>query len=243
MKSTPQWELDTGLASAKLVARPYLVSQTFNGLAFREYLLGELAKIFVIPVEPISAAILTQTYQMQARPDMERVPFSGIQVASFILRPQFTRRSPADQLMVRYNFVKRSDVWLFIGAGNDEVMVTAVFNASTYPPAPLPTSQSAVHSLSEIRASLPEVGETIDGILAGGALSVNPLGDVILQKGFETDEYVLPAYVDAPLGTWSLAFPPPSDAAQSPSRIERTDNGQPYPLRGTIEVKWEHAGS
>jgi hypothetical protein len=193
----------------------------------------------VIPADPVIVGpIVAATYRMQARPEVERTPFSGIKLMSFVARPQFARLASGDQLMVRYWLGVRPGVAVqVVDNGDDSITVWIVMNDVGYVSPPLPPSRDVQHGVGEIRSELPEVGEVIDTIRAGGAFSLNPLGNAILEKGFDTDSYQLATPVEPPLGPFiPVAGLQNGGTAQS---MVSTSTALPYPVLGTIELKWE----
>jgi hypothetical protein len=227
--------ISDGVARATVVSRSFLVLQTFDGKPLRDKILSNLATIYSLPVDPIIVGpILAGSYQMTAHPDIARIPFSGIKFMSFSIRPEFGRLKPQDKLLTRYHFSVRPGVAVqVVNGGNDSVVVYVVMNDVAYEPPGLPSPKNVHHTASEIKTAQPDIGSVIDGIRAGGAFSLNPYGDAILEKGFDTDSYQLPTVVEPPLGQ----FFPVESIAQG-AGVELTRN-QVYPILGTLEVRWE----
>jgi hypothetical protein len=226
----------SGITHATVISRPFLVRQTFSGKPLRGYLVDQLAKVFSIPLDPvITGPIFAAAYQMQARPEIATIPFAGIKLVSFEMRPQFKRLSAADRLLVRYRLQVRPGVAAqVVNNGDDSITIWIVMNDVAYEPATLPAAKTNVHhTASDIKAALPDIAGVIDGIRAGGAFSLNPLGDAVLEKGFDTDLYQLPVMVEAPLGDFI-----PIDSITQGMNLA-TSSQMPYPIFGTIELKWE----
>lgn len=226
-----------GITQATITSRPFLVTQTFNGFPLPKHILDDLGAMYSIPADPvISGPIIAATYRMQARPDIETVPFTGIKIMSFVMRPQFGRISASDRLLVRYQLKVRPGVAVqVVDNGDDSITVWIVMNAAAYEPAQLPPPDKNVrHTITEIRQKLPEIANQIDKIRAlGGIFALNPLGDAVLEKGFDTDSYILPPAPDPPQ---LPAFVPISSITQGTGVT--TSTAQLNPITGTIELKW-----
>jgi hypothetical protein len=136
--------------------------------------------------------------------------------------------------MVRYQLSVRPGVAVqVVDNQDDSIAVWVVMNDVAYEPGLLPSRKNVHHSVSDIRQAVPEIGSVIDSIRAGGVFSLNPLGDAILEKGFDTDSYVLPVLVEAPLG----GFIPVGSIRQGMNIV--TSKTLLAPILGTIELKWE----
>jgi hypothetical protein len=222
-----------GVTRATVISRPYLVLQTFNnGKTLYDQMLQQVIEIYTFP-DLLDFGIFSATFQPSARPDISTIPLDGAALVPIVIRPQYARISPNDRLLFRGNLYVRPGVAVEpVNNGDDSITVWVFISDNGYQPARLPPSQNVHHPLSQIRAALPDVGSTIDGILGGGFFSpLNPFGDAVLAKGFDTDSYQMGTFVEAPLGNFSENL--------RQSVVVETSTTSVYPIIGTIELKWE----
>ena len=154
----------------------------------------------------------------------------------FTVRPQFPRRSPSDRLLIRYFLSTRTGVAVQLVPLGDSIQVWTVMNDASYPPYQLPRSVTVNHPLSEIQQLQPEVGGAVEKIRAGSIFSPNAVGNLVLNKGFDTDAYPVAVSVEPPLGTFVQVA---SLSSLSTQKIQTRDDVSPWPIFGTIELKWE----
>lgn len=222
-----------GITHATIISRPFLVQQTFGGKPLRSLIVDQLAKIYSLPFDLLTQAIIAATYQMSARPDIAPSPFNGTALMNFVLRPQFARLTPNAQLMVRTNLYARPGVAVeVVNNGDDSIGIWVLISDVGYQSPQLPAPHNVHHPLSDIKSALPDIASTINGIQAAGPFTLNALGDAILDKGFDTNAYTFPAFSEAPLGNFSAVTTLPQSAVVTTSTVSIA------PIIGTIELKW-----
>jgi hypothetical protein len=233
IKANGDYNWANGITRATIISRPFLVNQTFGGLPLRNYLFRELVNLYSHPLDPLifPSLIWAEAYQMQARPDISRVPFTGIKLMFFTIKPQYGRISKDDQLTIRYWLGTRTGVAVQLVPYSDSLEVIVALNDASYIPGHLPPPKNVHITLSDIKKARPDISDLIAEIETVGAFSLNPFGDLVLEKGFDTDFYQLGVFVEPPLGNFVNI--------QNTVRANIVvDNDQVYPLIGTIELKW-----
>jgi hypothetical protein len=222
-----------GISSrSTVISRPFLVSEEFDGKGLFDHLIkqaGEIAGKGLIPPFP---GLATINDKFTARPKVLTVPFTGIHLMTYFVRPP-VKSLPNKRLFVSYHFTVRTGVavQLFnVGDTDGTIMITVVFNDAAYKPATLPTKTNWNISLNEIKQH-ENLGPYIEGAQAGATLLGNKFVAYVLQKGVDTDRYQFPTVVDPPNTT--------IDASKLPANTRVSINdAQPFPIRGSVEVKW-----
>jgi hypothetical protein len=214
-----------------VIGRPFLVSQEFEGQGLYLHLRDQLAKVFP-PGSPVPGIL-----QISARPKIFRVPFSGIQVMSYVLRPPLGRMSPTDELMVTFQFTIRTGVSLLVKhhPEDDSLSVVVIFNDVSYLPANLAAPHTSIIPIDVLEQHQPEIKPLITFIQASGGMLGLLAGEAVLNNGVETDSYTIGSFVDQPTMTVPAADLP----ATTPVTV---DDAQPFPIRGTIDVGWRRGG-
>jgi hypothetical protein len=221
-----------------VVGRPYLVSQEFADGALRQHLIKEIAKI------PTFVPGIPGSTRVEAHPQIKTIPFSGVQIMSYLVRPASPRPSPDHVLQVTYHFTVRSGVVVQVinDTGDDAIKVVIKMDDATYKPAPLPPRHDRDISLDELDKLKPGLGSTIKDVLVKVALTGAILGDpadsalvyFILSQGIRTDLYDAPQAVsvhDTEVTTVSA-----EKLGAGPHYS--VDDSQPFPIYGSLDVQW-----
>lgn len=213
------------------LARPYLVSQMFNNGLFGETgLLGHL-------IHEWADAEALMSFQMKAHPKLMRMPFEGLNIMMFKLRPPTPRIDRRDKLMVTTELARRDDscaISVLRGTDGDSVRVVVVLNDASYVPPAGPPQRNVRYTISQIKADDPDVGNIIDGIMSVNAV-LNPVAANTLSKGIETHRFK------------NLAAPPLTRARTVEVREMHSpdvpaNNSHPFPVAGKITVEWKRYG-
>ena len=164
----------------RILARPYLVSQDFNGHGIVGHLLDELFK-----------AATFRSALIEAHPKV-LPPFVGQNFMMFKLRPPTPRRDVRDQLIVTSDLTRRSEsvaIQLLKGTDGDSIRVLVVLNAAGYDPPPEPTRHNKRLKLANLVGLAPEIVAVINA-----ALPIIPgHAKIVLARGIETHSYDTPA--------------------------------------------------
>jgi len=213
--------------SARIITRPYLVSQEFGDGALLEHLLIEVAKA-ENPL-PILGSVL-----MRAHPRLMPMPFQGLNIVTFKLRPPRPRQDRGDKLVVSFAFTRRDDstaIQVLRGSDQDSVRVIMVLNEAGYVPPPEPPRRNKRLSLDDITEMEPTVGNILRATVFAQLL-LNPKGAVVLARGIETHTY-------APLTAPNLPVPTHVDVNDLRPVNAVINARQPFPVAGTITVEWD----
>src|SRR4051812_43250770 len=81
--------------TVSVITRPYLVSQEFGDGGLFEHLIKEIAKV-LSPIIPLSL-------QVEAHPRLLEMPFTGLNIVTFKMRPPTPRADPRDSLVVEFS--------------------------------------------------------------------------------------------------------------------------------------------
>lgn len=210
-----------------VVSRPWLASQRFDGTGMFEHLIHQLLRVYP-PLLPFPV-----TDQVEARPAAPGAPFSGLKMFMVAIRPPGPRLNRGDRLVVSYSLAMRTGVTAQLYQIDDATVgLTIVMNDVDFRTAPLPPRTNRVVPKAEINRVRPDVGMLLGFIQGGGtAFLSTPAGAFVLEKGVATDFYPLPNVVDAPPTRMAASA---VGAAQFVSQ-----DFQPWPIRGQIEVRWE----
>jgi hypothetical protein len=211
----------------QIITRPYLVDQDFGDGGVVEHFVKEVAKV---------EALLSR--QVEANPRLLDMPFKGLHVFSFKVRPPAPRVDRGDRLIVEFSLTRRSDsvaIEVLKGNDNESVRVVIVLNEAGYDPPPKPRATSYSITLDELvdkydpeNADLWRLG-IFAGILAG------PFRGLILNQGVKTRRFA----------------PPPDPVIQRTTRVPLAnlrpvniplDTSQAFPLSGTVKLEWERSG-
>jgi hypothetical protein len=215
---------------SSVIGRPFLVSQEFESGPLWQHLKTEVLKIISFP--PTSKKV-------EAHPKIFPKPFSGQPKMIYFIRPASARRSPSDILYVRYNLTARTGVRVSMNyVSSNRVGVTVLMNEAAYTAPPLPEKMDWNVDFSEFEQLDKEAyGVYRDIILSAAILgtNINPLSSPFLLSGIATDLYKpIKAPETRVVGQWVSAS---TLRGQAVNVI--VDDGQPFPIYGTIEVKWQ----
>ncbi|WP_432945819.1 hypothetical protein ACQPXM_06590 [Kribbella sp. CA-253562] len=222
----PQGARTKDATACLLISRPYLVSQLFNNGPFDETgLYGHLVHEWADVQLGVSSLI-------KAHPKLTRMPFEGLNIMMFKLRPPTPRKDARDQLMVTFELTRRDDscaIDLLRGTDGDSVRVLIVFNDASYKPPTSPPSRNRRYKVADIKRLDSTAGTIMEGAIFT-SLGVAPHAGVILNRGIETHEF--PRLAAPPLGPSTTAEVDDLRADVPP------DNSHPFPIAGKITVEW-----
>jgi hypothetical protein len=215
----------------RITSRPFLVSQEFpHGSLFNHFLvqLGE--------------AVLNPFSHIDAHPRLMPKPFAGLQTLIFDIRPPTPRRRRSDRLILESTITRRNkSVALAVTEhpdGGDAVRAMIMLNETGYDP----PSEPARHDFTVKRADLEQLDPTaaaaMDASIFALAIAGQPQVAAVIAKGFPTHRYDHPRAASAGHAS-SRTRQPVSDLPGVPTNM---DNGQPFPLFGTLKLEWEREG-
>jgi hypothetical protein len=218
-----------------VIGRPYLVSQRFSDGPLFEHLEKEAGKVAInLPV--------FGSLRMEAHPRIMDKAFQGTLQVSYIVRPPTPRKSASDQLMVHFRFKMRTGVSVQLVDAGDAVTVNIVMNDQLYKRAALPRKENLTISRQTLSDADSGAGkayladEIFQGILSLG------VDAIILNRGILTDRYdalIQPQNPD--FGRFAdLPVSALNDPINSSHGIS-IDNGQPFPIYGTLNLTWKRS--
>ena len=217
-----------GVTRAKLISRPYLVSQLWpEGSCFAH-----------LKAEVLKALSIVGSQRIEAHPHILTIPFEGTPQMHFEVRADSENPPAGEPLRVSYAITARSGVNVNMApAPPNGVRVTISFNQAGYQPGPLPSRDD--RSI-DARSLAVEGGEgSLYDWAHGIALALGPIGwhfDWVLDKGVLTDWYNLPP-------TWT-ALPSPVMTVEDVGKLSgqplvvTVNQSQPYPIYGWVNVGW-----
>jgi hypothetical protein len=212
--------------SCLLISRPYLVSQLFNNGPFDETgLFGHLVHEWADVQFAFSLLI-------KAHPKLTRMPFEGLNILMFKLRPPTPRQDPRDQLMVTFELTRRDDscaIDLLRGTDGDSVRVLVVFNDASYTPPAGPPSRNRRYTVGDIKRMHATAGTIMQSAIFTSSV-LAPHAAAILARGIETHEFT--KLVAPPLGPSTTVEVDDLHVNVPP------DNSHPFPIAGKITVEW-----
>jgi hypothetical protein len=226
---------------AKIVGRPYLVSQEFGDGALRQHLINEAVKVFC-PGFPFAALAGDCSLKVEAHPRFMPKPFSGLHLINFTVRPPSQRHRPTDRLIVSFHFTVRHGVVVqVINAGSDAVGVVIAMNDLSFTAPPLPPRQDWNISIDELTQLNPEAGSIYNDVILGAAAAAvtgltNPAAPALLSTGILTDLYDAPQ-ARSPHDSENVVLGLAADALAQNMGVSE-DNNQPFPIYGWVNVGW-----
>src|ERR1035438_9555255 len=230
---------------ALFTSRAYLAGQTFlaggypnpdiykDGQSddghFIAHMVKELAKL--------DAVFLSGS--LEAHPKIKQQPFQGPHIFAVTVRTMQPRPAVSTILegyVVSFHFTVRSGCAVEV-VRNDEssVCVYVVLNSVGYTPPPLPVRNALEITLAEIKNYSTDAYDALEALTLAGLLS----------KGIETDLYD-PIFADfTRAGSPTAAINVPVDGLSSvPAGTGiSTDNSQPFPITGWLEIGWGPTGN
>lgn len=213
---------------ARIISRPYLVSQEFGDGALFEHLIKEVAKVLT-PIIPLSLRV-------EAHPNILVKPFTGVHILNFTVRPPSSRQSALDILMVTFHFTIRTGVAVQVtkGPDADSVTVWIVLNDTNYLPAVLPPKHDWNINLDTLENLNSDAGSIYRDVIFASILS-GPLAPIILDRGILTDRYEAPR-ASSTGDRVVTRVPVATLAGNTPVNL---DNSQPFPVYGFVSLDWQ----
>jgi hypothetical protein len=169
------------------------------------------------------------TTQLEARPQIDRVPFAGTQDMQYYVQPASGRQHPGDRMLAKWQVWARDGVNVALSnAGDAGVLVDVTVNHSQYHAATLPARQDWVVDPNEIYP-----GFSLKGIAEFFFFVIAPIQSAIVDEGLFTDRFDAPQVPDTalPIITFADQLDPTAQAAD-------VDDTQPFPVSGKINVGW-----
>src|SRR5262249_17467791 len=108
---------DTEKTKTRLIGRPFTVTQEFGDGALLHHLCNEFKKINKL-----------DSYHVEAHVQVDNVPFRGLKLMSWIVRPPSARRRDGDRLVTTFQFTVRTGVAVQVAQQEDEIHVYVVMN-------------------------------------------------------------------------------------------------------------------
>ena len=216
--------------TATVIGRPFLVSQRWAGgpggvasLGMIDHLLEEADKV------PLNST------RAEAHPTILPKPFTGVHAMTYTVRPPSGRNSPADRLIATFHFTVRSGVAVQVMNAGDAVNVVIAMNGNTVTRGPLPTKHDLVIDREALKKMDSRAGDLYLGKEIESGVTSLGVGAALLARGVLTDRY------DPPLAhsvhdTEFVRVPVNTLAGNTPFSV---DDGQPFPIYGTLTLRWE----
>jgi hypothetical protein len=214
--------------SVRITSRPFLVSQEFDH--------GSLFNQLSIQV---GEAALNPFSRIDAHPRLMPKPFAGRNIITFDIRPPSPRRRPGDRLILESTITQRSAGVTLTAMRHqnspDAVRVSILLNDDDYTPPAEPPRHDFDVSLAELL--LDKVGKAGFGVIFGGVAGIPNVG-IVVARGFPTHRYEKPNASSAGHANSKTRRQVEDDAPNIPTN---RDDGQPFPLFGTMTLEWERA--
>jgi hypothetical protein len=171
----------------------------------------------------------TCTTQLEERPQIDRVPFAGMQDMQYYVQPAGGRQHPGDRMLAKWQVWARDGVNVALSnAGDAGVLVDVTLDHSKYHAATLPHRQDWVVDPDQIYPSFSPLG-----ILELFAILIAPIQSVIIDQGLFTDRFDAPPVPNTALPILTFA-----DQLDSTVQAADVDDSQPFPVSGKINVGW-----
>lgn len=215
--------------TVQIITRPYLVSQEFGDGGLFDHLVNEVGKV-LRPIIPAS-------FQVEVHPCLLEMPFRGLNIVTFKVRPPTPRKSAGDTLIVEFNMTRRDDsvaIQVLKGSDGDSVRVIIVLNEAGYTPPPRPKAVEHTVSLDELEKESTAAADAYRGAELFGTLLTGPRAYIILDRGIKSTKYARPKAPVAGLVT-RIGL---NDLRPVHADV---DASQPYPLFGTLKIEWDRA--
>jgi hypothetical protein len=216
----PTFYPDSEATSTYVISRPWLVGQRFppDNEALRKHLIHEVEKIAALA-----------SLRVEAHPYIHP-PFSTTTLLHFRVRPPTRRRSPCDELRVKFHFTVRHGVSVHVyNEGSDSVGVFVTMNPAEFRIAPLPPKHDVDIPTEVLEKSSDEITTVslVEGFL-------HPWADVLTNRDWLTDDY------DAPQASGVHDGEVTDSAVGQLRPLTRfsTDDAQPFPIYGQMLVYW-----
>ncbi len=213
--------------TARVISRPYLVSQAWPEGSLRDHLMTELEKAASIDPKFSSGRV-------EAHPTVWAMPFSGRPTMTVVLRTP-TPPPAGKSLQVRYALTARSGISVeMFHLPPDGVQIKVTFDSDTYRAPSLPPKSDNSISVTDLGAMAGLGTEaTIAEIIA---IFFSPKLGIVLTQGILTDSYTLPPDWQPSEPAFTLAYA--ADLHGAISVLVNDNDQQPYPLFGLISVGW-----
>jgi len=241
-------------------SRPYLASQIYttdqstayndaaadDGTFFR-HLLKEIGKVIGVPILGIPESVL-----VEAHPKIKDHPFRGAHLLHLVIRPP----SPANpllaqQLSVSFHFTVRKGCAVQVtSSARDTIDVFIALSDGGYHPPPLPARSEKTYSRQELDALSKGAGTQILELDAiAGALALATAGavntakvELILGRGIKTDTYAPVSGASDILSADNAVRDVLANSIPAGKGVTTNEN-QPFPVVGWLEVKWVLPGT
>jgi hypothetical protein len=219
--------------NSTLISRPFLVTQEFDGRSLFAHLNKQFAEIAnVAVISPIAPGLTVLGYRLNATTEVSNLPFSGIQLFSYEIRPP-RKSNGGERLAVSYHFTTRTGVAVNLANLGDDrgtILVSVVMNDALYKPAELPPSEPWHIPTNDVRQyNNLDVGiallDTQATIIGAPAIAY------VIEKGVDTRRYKFPTYSEPPNKS---VF---ADQLRN-NTVTNIDDSQFFPIRGAISVRW-----
>jgi hypothetical protein len=235
-------------------SRPYLASQIYTTDLDTIYTdaAGNDGTFFHHMVNEIVKIITFRSLHVEAHPKIKDHPFRGAHLLHLIIRPP----SPADlvlaqQLFVSFHFTVRNGCAVqVISSARDTIDVFIALSDGGYHPPPLPANNGKRSwSTDELDALSPGSGKkivdkerltTAAGLLIGGPVHAAEIA-LVLRRGIKTDAYAPVSGAGDILSADNAVRDVLANSIPAGKGVTTNEN-QPFPIVGWLEVKWVRPG-
>jgi hypothetical protein len=210
----------------KIITRPFLVSQKFDHGGLFNHILVQLGEATANPFSRIDA-----------HPKLLQKPFAGQNIIGFEIRPPTPRKHARDKLILESKITQRASVSItvFVAPHEDAVRVLIVLNDASYTPPPEPKKHDVDISVPDMHKSADEVILAVAAVFPEAALVV-PTVAAVVAKGVRTHEY---EPISERSSGHEASFTRQSLNQAAGSIPTNKDDGQPFPLYGTLKLEWD----
>lgn len=257
----PPLVLATGRATSPdettttVIGRPYLTGQTWPDGGVVDHLMAEAEKVRnLFSLNPFA----DRSKRVEAHEPIMEKAWQGTYSMSYTVRPPTPRKLAgdpmsavaADRLMASFHFTVRTGVTVQVANIGDAVSVNIVMNSNLHKRVALPPKHDFFVTREMLAEQDSRAGdlykvEALDTVLFGGVGGGAVVGGLvgsgieksILEDGILTDKYDAPV---APPNVQMISVPVDSLHGNTPVSV---DDGQPWPLAGTLTLTWERGGA
>lgn len=233
---------------AIFMARPYLPGQTYiqnvddayndsvgDDGSFRKHLFNEVVRVITL-----------ESRQIEFHPKIKSKPFQGQHQARFTVRPPAKPESGDYNLVVSYQFTRRTGVEVMVtSTASDAVNIIVTFDSTNYSPPWPPERKDRKYLRGELDQLNSENGTMTDLItVLVDLIAINiPIPMLVYyvtyileKRGILTDEYAKLPEFNLLDGSHAALNVPVSNLPPNLGIV--SDDIQPYPLFGWIEARW-----
>jgi hypothetical protein len=216
------------MTHVEFMSRPYFPSQKYPEGTFVDHLVAEVAKVET----PICG--FPGSWQVEAHPHVYDLPYVGRPFIELFVKPPVPRSREvfvSETLMVNFHFTVREGVAVAVyDAGDDTVGIIIVLGDMN------PANLAEPNHYDVSWGDLGSKYAWIVNIWGTLETPIDPLGEVVLNRGILTDRYEAPV-AQSIADSQNIAGPMPLSEV-SGNMGWQYGNDQPFPIYGSMDVFW-----